>query len=495
MNNGVMGLSASPFDMLLGFGGKQPAQGRSSPDDFGQLLSLFPQLQLSEMTLPGMTDGLNPEILIRQDFLPLTVGAGKIVIPQEFAEMAGLKQVIFPDTKIQSPLESELKSGHFAQADLVMVEGDENQDIFLRLKSMSDNLSQGLKPEAEVSEKNTIILPMQIRTVELNGKQLFADAVLKTAAGEDVSIRLKLDVTGNQNKTSGDGLIYVRNDGDTARHVKQLPELIRDLNVKLIAVEGIEENAQAMTKSALPRAVVELMNPKNINDAKLGITKETLPDVETLEANPKDISSKNGQVSKGLQNTNSGSVLNAETSAFEKLNGRVSETQVPTTSEITSSVSNNQGSFDQKLSTPTVKFFDLDFGLNQLKQNPGQKIRVQLSPARLGTMELSIASHRGHVTINLVLNSMQAKQAVERGLAHLESQLSASGIKVDTFQLHVNGPTRGESFAGHQHHFYQGDYGQHQQGQRFYRDMFEKAQNRLNQSGESFDRIMVDCLA
>jgi hypothetical protein len=492
MNNGVMGLAASPYDMLLGFGGKLPAQGRSSPDDFGQLMGLFPQLQSSEISLPGMMDGLNPEMLIQQEFLSLTANAEEVVIPQE---VAGLRQVLFPGTQIQSPLESELKSGQFAKADLVMMEGDENQDIFLRFKSMSDELSQGLKPEAEVSEKNTMILPMQIRTVEQNGKQLFAEAVLKTAAGEDVSVRLKLDVTGNQNRTQGEDLVYLRNEDSAARHVKQLPELFRDLNVKLVAVEGIEGNAQEIAKPALPRAVVELMNPKSIKDAKLGITKETLPEVESLEANPKDTGLKNGPVSNGLQNKSFGSGITAENSTFEKLNSRIFETQVLTSSEGTSSVSNNQGSVDQKLSTSAVKFFDLDFGLNQLKQNPGRKISVQLSPARLGTMELSIANHRGHVTVNLVFESMQAKQTVERGLAQLERQLSASGIKVDTFHLHVNGPTKGESFAGHQHHFYQGDSGRHQQGQRYYRDMNEKTQNPINLSGESFDRIMVDFLA
>lgn len=492
MNNGVMGLAASPFDMLLGFGAKKPAQGRSSPDDFGQLMGLFPQLQTSEMTLPGMTDGLNPEMLMQQEFLPLTANAEGIVVPQEFAELAGLKQIMFPGTQIQSQVGSEPK---LAQADLVMIEGDENQDIFLRFESLNDEMSQGLKPEAETAEKNTMILPMQIRTVGQNGKHLFADAVLKTAVGEDVSVRLKLDVTGNQNKTQGEGLIYVRNEDSGTNHVKQLPELFRDLNVKLVAVEGIEGSDQAIAKPALPRAVVESMNLKSINDSKLGFVKEALSEVETLNDNPKDTGLKNQPVAGGLQDNSFNSGLKADNSTFERLNSKLFEAQIPTASEINSSASNNQTSVDQKLQTPTVKFFDLDFGLNQLKHNPGRKISVQLSPARLGAMELSIANHRGHVTVNLVLESMQAKAAVERGLAQLESQLSASGIKVDTFQLHVNGPTRGESFSGHQHHFYQGDYGRNQQGQRFYRNMSEEDQNQLSQTGESFDRIMVDFLA
>ncbi|MFH1701060.1 MAG: flagellar hook-length control protein FliK [Candidatus Zixiibacteriota bacterium] len=452
MNNGVMGPSASPIDNLLGFGAKQPAQGRSSPDGFGQLLGLFPQLQSSEMALPGMTDGLNPEML-------------------------GLKQFLIPDTMIQSPLESELKSGHFAHADLVMGEGDENQEISLRFKSMSDELSQRLGSEPGRTEKENMVLPMQIRTVEQNGKHLFADAILKTATGEDVSVRLKLDVTGNQNKTMGEGLIDVFNQGGAVNHVKQLPELIRDLNVKLVAIEGIEHNVQAFAKPTLSPAA------------------KVFPEIDNSDIDPKGNCSKNGMVLNGMQSAKINSTFNAEASVFEKLTSQPTDNQIPINSEISSSFLNNQGSDDQKLTAATVKFFDLDFGLNKLKQNPGQKIRVQLSPARLGTMELSIASHRGHVTVNLVLESMQAKQSVERGLARLESQLLASGIKVDSFQLHVNGPNRGESFAGHQHHFYQGDFGRHQQGQRFYRDMSEKTRNLLNPSGESFDRIMVDCLA
>jgi flagellar hook-length control protein FliK len=144
-----------------------------------------------------------------------------------------------------------------------------------------------------------------------------------------------------------------------------------------------------------------------------------------------------------------------------------------------------------------VRFYNLDQKLDQLKSNPGQKINIQLVPARLGKMELSVINHRGIVTVQLTLESMQARQSVERNLGQLERHLASSGIRVDSFQLHVNQPLRGGSFAHFQQHYDQPrdgfnnrqDHGRQQYAQE------QRQMRRFGLSDNGFAQTMINCLA
>jgi len=144
--------------------------------------------------------------------------------------------------------------------------------------------------------------------------------------------------------------------------------------------------------------------------------------------------------------------------------------------------------------TQAVRFYDLDQKIGQLKRNPGQSIRIQLVPSNLGQMEVSIASYRGQVTVNLTVESEQARQAVEKNLTQLEHQLASSGVKVDQFQVTVNQPAKTLAFAQAEQ-AYQGSFGSRQG--RGYQDSSrsQKLMQKFTPGGPSFETVMVNCLA
>jgi len=143
-----------------------------------------------------------------------------------------------------------------------------------------------------------------------------------------------------------------------------------------------------------------------------------------------------------------------------------------------------------------VRFYDLDSKLDQLKRNPGQVIRIQLVPAKLGKMDLSIISHRGLVTVRLTLDSLAAKQAVERNLFQLENRLTASGIRVDNFQISVDQSSKEEHFAGHYYSRQHGGHDNPHYSGDNRRHMFDQRRmNQFNLTGARFDQVMVNCLA
>ena len=120
----------------------------------------------------------------------------------------------------------------------------------------------------------------------------------------------------------------------------------------------------------------------------------------------------------------------------------------------------------------------------------------QLVPSSLGRMELSIASNRGIVTVNLALDSVQAKQTVERNISQLENRLASSGIKVDNFHITVHQPNKNDA-AGQQYHPYQqGNRSGNQQQNGYARQQFGKSlAQRFAGSDLNFDKVMVNCLA
>jgi flagellar hook-length control protein FliK len=155
-------------------------------------------------------------------------------------------------------------------------------------------------------------------------------------------------------------------------------------------------------------------------------------------------------------------------------------------------------SLDARPETPQVRFYDLDSKLEQLKTNPGQKIRIQLSPANLGKMDLTIASHRGMVTVTLTLDSGQAKEAVQRSLPILESRLAASGIRVDNFQVNAAPSSKGTQFFQIHQPFQQSG----SAGYGYQRDRDDRQQAYQQPSKQSFgspdftfSAAMVNCLA
>jgi flagellar hook-length control protein FliK len=109
-------------------------------------------------------------------------------------------------------------------------------------------------------------------------------------------------------------------------------------------------------------------------------------------------------------------------------------------------------------------------------------------------MEVSIASFRGQVTVNLTVDSEQARQAVEKNLTQLERQLMSSGVKVDQFQVNVSQSAKSHAFAQNEHYFQGGFNGR--QGRGYQQPTrSQKLMQQFAPSGPSFETVMVNCLA
>ncbi len=499
MNQGVMGMTASPFDMILGFGIQNIPHGPSGPGDFGKLLGLFPQLQGMSNTLSGTTDVLVPDLLsvptepLTDEQVPM-----QMLLPESMAVLLGVEQESSPELVNVALTVAKAEQVVSTPAQIVVSTEGNEQQLFLKVTPKNSDLTAQVMAEAEMADEESMLIPMQIRTVEQDGNRLLADAQLRTAAGKDVSVRLKLDVTGNVNETQVENPILTKDATPmmvTPQKQNSLVELLGNLGVKSLVIENVDEGSVLTTQNNLPQAAV--------------LPKKSLTDVGMARISGQaDISEKtDGSVTKVnpfAELTNQDGSMRQETafgrSTMDEMLTEIGKSGTKSQANVeisTLEFVTETGAVKSEQTTveaPKVRYYNLDQGLEQLKGNPGQKIQVQLSPATLGKIDLSIVSHRGMVTVNLTLNSLQARHAVERGLGQLESQLHSSGIKVDAFQIHVNESNRNEAFSDHQFN-QQGFLGGKHQGSNFRRFNQEQLKQGFNMADESFDKVMVNCLA
>jgi flagellar hook-length control protein FliK len=499
MNLGVMGMNASPFDMILGFGVQNIPGGPSGPGDFGKLMGLFPQLQGMSNTPMGMTDVLVPGLMnvptesLTDEQVPM-----QMHLPEGLASLLGMEQEASPELVNVALTMAKAEQVVSAPAQIVVSTEGNEQQLFLKVVPKNSEMAVEMMPEAEMADEESMLIPMQIRTVERAGNRLIADAQLRTAAGKDVSVRLKLDVTGNLNGMISENSILGKEAGPaiaTPQQHHNLVELLGNLGVKSLVIESVEAGSVVSTQQALPQATVKpLKSLTDIGMARFSgqadVSEKT--DGMPTKVNPfAELANQDGTMRQETtfgQSAMDAMLTDGKKSGVEK-QAHVEVSAVEFVTE-TGAVKSEQTTVE----TPKVRFYNLDQGLEQLKRNPGQKIQVQLSPASLGKMDLSIVNHRGTVTVNLTVDSMQARAAVERGLGQLENHLTSSGIKVDSFQIHVNESNRNEAFHNHQFN-QQGFFGGKHQGQNFRRFNQEQLKQGFNMTNDSFDKVMVNCLA
>jgi hypothetical protein len=499
MFNQMGGASTPPIEMLMGLLGGGAVKTSSGSGDFGRLLGLLGPMPDG---MPG--DGIGqsiPELPVMANPDVAVLGNIPLVLPQDFSQALGLSSQPLPDTPNQVIVTENPQTMSLAQAELLVTDDGKNQALYLKIlpDGTGPEMAQVL-PEQDHGEE--MVLPMRLRTVEQHGNRLIAEAELQTATGKDASIRLRLELAGSPDKIQETKPVSGIDSKPSTGIGKDLslPRLLNNLDVKSVVIEPVGNDGVQMSKDILPRIVAIPRNftglKPTFNSPAAANSETVAPESESLSATLKPIGGTEGS---RLADTGTGWMMSDNNSAGTQAgnptgaeSNLVATTTLPV-SEIGEALPRT--GFDTDLSQ--VRFYNLDHKLDQLKQNPGQRIKIQLMPARLGSMELSIASQRGIVTVTLAVDSVQAKQAIERNLPQLEKSLATSGLRVDNFQLQVNQPSKGESYLAYQQQYdrQQGGFTGHQeQGFRQYSSGYNRPQQ-FNLPEADFQQTMVNCLA
>ena len=515
MQNTAGLMATSPIDLLFGVIGQPPARGPADAAQFSQLLNIFGLGQVGGTATPGVN---SPPI----EGLDLISKSGVLTGPEiplflsaDLAQMIGLETQIAPQSAGQtSPATGEPMVP--AKAQVLPADGGNGEMLFLKIMpGPGDNTELPAQPGSD-SNQEGMILPIRLRTVEQSGGRIIADGLLQTATGKDVSIRLNLDLAGQSSRiqpASPDqpGATPLPFKATGGGDVANLSRLLGQVDAKSLVIETVNEaSGQALTSlPETPAMVRHLVGWKaNVSGrpaVPLGPQAAVIADAPVIVAPtvPGAGDPIPGPVKPNIDGESSRQQIDNRSQNPEALIQAVKpeavQPAVNQVNSVPSEIGTTQPTTDAKGDLTQVRYFNLDLRLEQLRQNPGQRIRIQLVPSHLGKMELSIVNHRGFVTVNLTVDSPQAKQAVERNLAQLERQLTASGIRVDAFQLQVSQSAKSSTLA-HQYQYFQDQHrhgGYPQQNGRGDHQYLpaQKQMSRFGSSNISFAQAMVNCLA
>jgi hypothetical protein len=531
MYNGIGGMPSAPIDLLLGFIGLPPTNGATGSDEFGNLLGLFAPTprEGNSLPVPALPFAPNPDLAV--------VESTQLYLPQDLAEALGLDVQTLPVTirdgqppglireehlssmpikdgalpqeliKVGRPLSESIRQTLSAdnpepmaqaRAGLLSVDDGVHQTLYLKVLP-GDIHTDAIRLTPGEGKSEEMVLPMRLRTVEQDGNRIIAEAELQSATGKDIPIRLQLELAGKQNGIQ-DAIANAAKASEAVNKPSSngaalsMARLLNNLDVKSMIIEPVEADAKLASKDILPRIVSLpriLGQLRSTGDPSAQINLEN----DGIGAETKAsrvVPSVSGKEGHGLDNASARHYSPSHMPNISIESASSGLTTIPA-SEVGGLTSPPNADAD----LTQVRFYNIDQKLDQLKLNPGQRINIQLVPARLGKMELSIVHHRGLITVKLALDSMQAQQAVQRNLPQLESALSSSGIRVDNFQLYVNQPSKGESFVHYQHQFdhpQDGFSGHQGRGFRHYSDNRKQLQQfSLSESG--FKQTLVNCLA
>ena len=501
--------SVNLMDLFPGCNGLQTdCSGRMDEYDFGSLLGLLPQ--------SGEVDSSGIDLSAEKPITDILVDAGlsgqtAVAIPEELASLLGIqKQSPSPELSRLIPDGVELTQGEIIAGD------DTDESLCLRL------------PLESTSGEEKLSLPLNLRTVEKQGDRLVLEVEvllteeletslknnssqtnmakasdLSSATEEEGKLRLKLELTGFQ--TNSQTRTQDKQTVGSTENTRQMPRLLSELGARLMVVECVENADEAATvvtssgsnaelaafRQSTPWQQSQLNSSDNQIQAIGSKNTESLPVAEKASVEDQELLQ---TILKGETSTTPTTSSKSEASLTRQENTAFTISEVGVESETAGS---------EKIrtdSTPTpVKFSNVEYKLDQLKHNPGQKIEIQLVPARLGKMDVSISTFRGQVTVNLTVESAAAGKAVEQNLSQLENKMLASGIKVDAFHVNVSHQEKATNFVQAQNPAYQqgGFYQQYQQQRQNNRqyDNPGRPQQKYQQEDISFDRVMVNCLA
>ncbi len=507
MYNSIGGTPATPLDMLMGIFGGATAKGAPGSEEFGRMLGLFDAVtgESNGLPVPGLPMTPDPDVAV--------VDIPQLLLPQDLAQTLGFNGQPLPELKGRELPTDNPQSMISARGELLSIDKGDNQALYLKLLPGGMGIDADSQLAGSEDNVEEMVLPMRLRTVEQQGGRIIADAELQTATGKDASIRIRLELAGNpariQEMISQPAKAVTTPGQSPQKSELSLPHLLNSLDVKSLVIEQIPDAPNAVSKEILPGMTTMARNisglkmssnsPTALNSAAIGNQSESeftrvAPMMPGNDDNQSSgMSGKQNKMDWLLFENASGNNQTAGNSSALAGESALSGITTIAASEVGNAAAVTDGNSD----LTQVRFYNLDNKLDQLKQNPGQKINIQLMPSRLGKMELSIISHRGTITVKLAVDSIQAKQAVEKNLAQLEGRLSSTGIKVDNFQLQVNQSSRSASHSAYQQQYdhsqdgFTGhrDRGFHQQAD----DRRRMEQFRLSDTG--FEQAMINCLA
>ncbi|MDD4052550.1 MAG: flagellar hook-length control protein FliK [candidate division Zixibacteria bacterium] len=510
MYNAITEPTASPMEMLMGLFAARGEKTPDGSDPFSVLMGLLP------LSVP-ITSAI-PVNVPAGDTQPATVvdvPTGKVLLSLSADTMAalGIDPESLPVQGNSDPVSAD------SQTPMTQIQGEltaagDGTDGIISLKiqpglQTTESVQDALSEKGEDQE---IIIPMHLRTVEQVGKKVVVTADLLTAAGKDTSVRMQLELSGPLNGNQGMAGTSGEKAGSTLEPQNNggsglLPRLLNNLGATLMVIENVETPLPSAMPALLPGAAV---TPKKAAVTKTDGAVTRPATVPSTTASPTlqvkvDIAASVETPMKGVVSDEPIDLIRPQVE-----DGLVSKTETVDPLQVTTgktsgaepvAIDPSTGiarSSDTVQETPQVRFHDLDSKLEQLKSNPGQKIRIQLSPANLGKMDLTITSHRGMVTVTLTVDSGQAKEAVQKSLPILESRLAASGIRVNNFQVNATPSSKGTLFPEvHQSFQQNGSAGYGYQRDRNDRQQAypQPSKQSFGSSDFTFNAAMINCLA
>ncbi len=497
-----------PSDLLLGLGGVATSpRGDKAPDGgFNHLLGLFPQLGQESLTAELAATGVAPNGMPQ-----MPPGMMMVMLPMQLAQQMGVPPEMMP----QGPPPEGMPDNAVMLPVQILPDPTDPGRMLLRLPLPSAETSLENQSRAGFESKQAMDLPVMFRTVENDGTRLSLMGVLQTATGEQTDIRIVMPSLNNM-AMGGNQQAMQNSTTPLPQQAQQqsvdLPSLLTKVGATQVIIEPLGSGfAEAVAvDTTFPRAhfrslsggpmmpqqgngtVGPAANPNATGAVDPIIAVKATPQTELVM--PEAQSGPNHGLTEEF--------LKADAEKFNQALAAGSKTATAELntlglgSETLSRLDSAGNRLEQQMQQP-VRFYDLDNKLEVLKQNPGQKIRIQLVPAELGRMELSIAANRGVVTVNVMLDSPAAKQAVERNIGRLESQLASHGIRVDNVTIGVNNSGRGESFSSQYTPYQQHNGGGYQQGGAYQRHQQFHRWQQMADIGptDDFSRIMVNYLA
>jgi hypothetical protein len=486
-------IGINPFDFILG-GGIAPAISPTTDTGiFSQFLSIMPQglsenrqsapLDIGSQSKPSLSDGQG---LVSLGMMPLQ-------LPLDLARSLGIDVDPLADSSRSSGSVQSESGQALVSGELLCGKGADGDKLFLKVSTDAAAIS----PELGNQDDGTILIPVELRTVEQNGNRLIADGFLHQAAGKELPIRVRWELAGslagfNRVGSTAEPLFSAGIVPQAAHATDALPRLLENLGVNLMVIETSQKPSPTNPALFLPGSALMPSHRMASNAAGVEIVSDP------TQAVPHDGSQVgtvtiDGQFDADMTDAYKDDAGNAKSNDSGKMLSSISRLAPEAPSLPATNAGTEAGGADSANRSSSVRFFDLDQRLGQLKRFPGQTIRIQMVPANLGRMELSIAHNRGLVTVNLAVESEQARQAVEANLTQLENHLTASGIRVDQFQVSVNQPTR-QAFFALSEQAYRGQFGR-RQDQGHWQNNDPKLMRRFAPPDQEFETVMINCLA
>ncbi|NMC42391.1 MAG: hypothetical protein GYA46_00595 [candidate division Zixibacteria bacterium] len=513
MVNAAIESTAGPLDLLMGL--SMPSGESKVPDGsdpFSVLMGLAPWSVLNGIPVPGLAAS-GGSAAANGPVVP----NGKVLLSlaPEMMALLGINAENLPAQP--QGLSADGSSASPAEIPAEISVPEDALDGIITVKIAGGMSLDGNREPVAVGENGEpdVSIPMHLRTVEQVGQTMVATADLLTAAGKETSVRMQWDVSGRLNgnqgmmgtpdQTSGSLL-----ESQTAGGSGVWSRLLNNVGATLMVIENIDAPSSPALPALLPGAAAIPTKP---------MTVKTAPGAARLSASPLPISAPPtvsiavaAPIETTAGKTGASVSLPAGDAAIDESVNQVDspidcfpplekvQTAVGKPSGVDPAALNSSAGLTRTTETSqdgaSVRFLDLEAKLEQLKSTGGQKIRIQLVPANLGKMELSIASHRNMVTVTLTLDSNQAREAVQQSLPVLESRLAASGIRVDNFQI-IAAPSSKETFVATmpQTMAHDGLGGYRREGQE-QRQGQQSPRRRYEAPGDfTFSAAMVNCLA